>query len=226
MSERRRQVLLWTLTAVILGGSLAALWRTGFFEAACTQQGLESYIDRCAPWSYLVFFAVQTASVVIAPIPSNLTAAAGAILFGLWPAFLLTWGAVMLGSVVVFALARVLGQDFVTGVVSRNMSERYLDLIRRKRDVFLLLAFLLPFFPDDILCILSGLTDISFRRFVLLVLLARPWGLLVACGVGSSAVSIPMWAMAALGVLGVAVFVLALKYGDRVEQFWLNKLKK
>lgn len=226
MSERRRQVLLWTLTAVILGGSLAALWCTGFFEAACTQQGLESYIDRCAPWSYLVFFAVQTASVVIAPIPSNLTAAAGAILFGLWPAFLLTWGAVMLGSVVVFALARVLGQDFVTRVVSRNMSERYLDLIRRKRDVFLLLAFLLPFFPDDILCILSGLTDISFRRFVLLVLLARPWGLLVACGVGSSAVSIPMWAMAALGVLGVAAFVLALKYGDRVEQFWLNKLKK
>lgn len=226
MSERRRQVLLWALTAVILGGSLAALWRTGFFEAAGTRQGLESYIDRCAPWSYLAFFAVQVASVVIAPIPSNLTAAAGAILFGLWPAFLLTWGAVLLGSVVVFALARVLGQDFVAGVVSRKISERYLEVIRRKRDVFLLLAFLLPFFPDDMLCILSGLTDIPFRRFALLVLLARPWGLLVACGVGSSAISIPMWAMAALGALGVAVFVLALKYGDRGEAFLLDKLKK
>ena len=105
------------------------------------------------------------------------------------------------------------------------MSEKYLDVIRRKRDVFLALAFLFPFFPDDVLCILAGLTDISFRRFAVLVLLTRPWGLLVSCAVGSSAVSI-LWGMALLGLAGLAVFLLSMKYGDRIEAAILEKLKK
>ena len=167
MENKTLKILLWALTIAILGGSLWALYATGFFEAAGSQERLGAYIARCAPWSHLVYFAIQLASVVVAPIPSNITAAAGAYLFGLWPAFLLTWGAVVLGSAIVFTLARALGQRFVGQLVSERLSEKYLDLIRRKRDVFLALAFLFPFFPDDILCILAGLTDISFKRFFL-----------------------------------------------------------
>ncbi|MCI6364383.1 VTT domain-containing protein [Intestinimonas butyriciproducens] len=72
----------------------------------------------------------------------------------MWPAFLLTWAAVALGSLVVFCLARTLGQKFVERFVSEKVSERYLGLMKRKRDVFLCLVFLFPFFPDDIICIL------------------------------------------------------------------------
>ena len=226
MERRPLKILLWVLTLAILGGSVWALYATGFFEAAGSQQKLGEYIARCSPWSHLAYFGIQLASVVVAPIPSNLTAAAGAYLFGLWPAFLLTWGAVTLGSAIVFALARALGQRFVSQFVSEKLSGKYLDVIRRKRDVFLALAFLFPFFPDDILCILAGLTDISFRRFFLLVLAARPWGLLVSCMVGSATLSIPLWSMALLGIAGLTVFLLAMKYGDRVEQMVIDRLKQ
>ena len=224
MESRLGRVLLWTLTVVILGGSVWALYATGFFQAAGSQEALGAYIARCAPWSHLAYFGVQLASVIIAPIPSNVTAAAGAYLFGLWPSFLLTWGAVALGSAVVFGLARLLGQKFASQFVGEKLSEKYLDLIRRKRDVFLLLAFLFPFFPDDLLCILAGLTDISFKRFFLLVVVARPWGLLVACMVGSATVSIPCWGMALLGGLGLAVVLLAMKYGDKIEELIIKRL--
>lgn len=226
MEHKPLKLLLWVLTIAILGGSVWALYATGFFEAAGSQQKLGEYIARCAPWSHLAYFGIQLASVVIAPIPSNLTAAAGAYLFGLWPSFLLTWGAVALGSAIVFALARALGQAFVSQFVSEKLSHKYLDVIRRKRDVFLALAFLFPFFPDDILCILAGLTDISFKRFLLLVVIARPWGLLVSCMVGSATLSIPWWGMALLGAGGLAVFLLAMKYGDRLEEAVMKRLEK
>ena len=226
MESRLGRIILWALTIAILGGSVWALYATGFFQAAGSQEALGAYIARCAPWSHLAYFGIQLASVVIAPIPSNITAAAGAYLFGLWPSFLLTWGAVTLGSAVVFGLARLLGRKFACQFVGEKLSEKYLDLIRRKRDVFLLLAFLFPFFPDDLLCILAGLTDISFKRFFLLVVLARPWGLLVACMVGSATVSIPLWGMALLGGLGLAVFLLAMKYGDKVEELIIKRLDK
>ncbi len=226
MESKWGKLLLWILTAAILGGSVWALYATGFFEAAGSQEKLGEYIARCAPWSHLAYFGIQLASVVIAPIPSNLTAAAGAYLFGLWPSFLLTWGAVALGSAIVFGLARALGQGFVGQFVSEKASGKYLDVIRRKRDVFLALAFLFPFFPDDILCILAGLTDISFKRFFLLVAVFRPWGLLVSCAVGSATVAIPWWGMALLGALGLAAFLLAMKYGDKLEDAVMKRLDK
>ena len=226
MESRRGRIILWALTVAVLGGSVWALYATGFFLAADSPEALGEYIDRCAPWSHLAYFGIQLASVVIAPIPSNITAAAGAYLFGLWPSFLLTWGAVTLGSVIVFGLARLLGRRFACQFVGEKLSEKYLDLIRRKRDVFLLLAFLFPFFPDDLLCILAGLTDISFKRFFLLVVLARPWGLLVACMVGSATVDIPLWGMVLLGAAGLTVFLLCMKYGDTIEALIIKRLDK
>ena len=226
MDEKRRAALQWGGTILLLGVVLALLWRSGFFEAVSSQKNLEAFISRWAPWSHLAFFGVQLLSVVFAPVPSNVTAAAGAVLFGMWPAFLLTWGAVVSGSALVFGLARMLGQRFVETFVSPRLSGRYLEVIRRKRDVFLLLAFLFPFFPDDLLCIVAGVTDLPFRRFLLLVLLARPWGLLVACGVGGSVLDVPLWGMALLGAAGIALFVLAMVYGDRLEELLLKRMKK
>ena len=226
MKEKTKQILLWVLVLAALAVIVLVMYRTGFFAAMRTKDGLAQYISATAPWSHLVYFLIQLASVIVAPIPSNITAAVGAVLFGLWPSFLLTWAAVASGSALVFLLARALGQKFADQFVSQKLSDKYLDVIRRKRDVFLALAFLFPFFPDDLLCILAGLTDIPFRRFFILVLLTRPWGLLVACAVGSSTLSIPLWGMALLGIVGLLLFLLAMKYGDRVEAAILERLKK
>jgi len=224
-----KEKVTWTLTLCVtlalLGALTWALWSSGFF-AARSEEDLQAYIQRFAPYSHLVFFALQLSSVILAPIPSNLTAAVGGLLFGTWWSFFLTAAAVALGSAVVFQLARVLGRPFAERFVSRKNWDKYAEVFRRKRDLFLFLAFLFPFFPDDILCIMAGLTDIPFRRFLLLVVLARPWGLLVACGVGGSALRIPLGGMAALGIAGAAVFLLAMKYGDKLEKALLKRLKK
>jgi len=201
LSERRRTVIQWAAAVVVLLLVLLGLWQSGFFDAISSEETLQTYIEDCAPWSHLAFFGVQLISVILAPIPSNITAAVGGVLFGTVPSFLLTWSAVVIGSMAVFLLARVLGQRFVLNFVGKKVSEKYLDTIRRKRDTFLLLAFLFPFFPDDILCILAGLTDISWKRFLGLCLLARPWGLLVASAVGGATLDIPLWGMVVMGVV-------------------------
>lgn len=200
------------------------LWRSGFFRAIRSPSEMQAYIQRFAPYSHLVFFLIQLFSVILAPIPSNLTTLAGGLLFGALPAFLLTTTAVILGSAVVFQLGRTLGRPFVERFASSVTLEKYAQVIRKKRDVFLLLAFLFPFFPDDLLCIMAGLTDVSFRRFLTLVLIGRPWGLLVAAAVGGSVVSIPWWGMALLGLGGLVIFLVVLRYGDRFEEKILTLL--
>ena len=196
MKRYHRLLLALAALLLLLGGGWF-LYRTGFFAAARSVQGLRDYISRSAPYAHLCFLLVQLLSVVLAPIPSNVVAAAGGLLFGAWPAFLLT-----------FSLARVLGRNFASLLVSRSLSEKYQELIRAKTTVFLTLAFLFPFFPDDILCILAGLTAIPLRRFVLIVVLARPWGLLFACALGGASIRLPLWAVLPLGLAGVGEFIL------------------
>lgn len=225
-AERRTWRAAMFLTLLLLAILCLCLWRTDFFQAIRSVEGLRAYIQRFTPYSHLVFFLIQLISVILAPIPSNLTAAAGGVLFGVLPAFCLTAAAVILGSVIVFQLGRVLGKPFAERFVSAPNQEKYAEVIRRKRDSFLFLAFLFPFFPDDILCIMAGLTQISFRRFLLLVTIARPWGLLVASAVGGSVLHIPLWAMALLGAGGILLFALVMKYGDKFEAAIMERLKR
>lgn len=223
---KRMQWIFVVISLIILGGFGLFLWKTGFFTSLSSSASIQAYINRFSPFGQCFFFLIQLMSVVFAPIPSNFTALAGAVLFGLWESFFLTYGAVLLGSILVFSLARILGRSFVDRVVSKKISEKYLNVIQAKQDVFLLLVFLFPFFPDDLICILAGLTKIRPLRFLVIVLIARPWGLLVASAVGSAAVSIPIWGMILLGICGAALLIIGLKYGDIWEQKLINKFKK
>ena len=225
----RRTYSRWFLAlaaGLLCAGGGVFLWRSGFFAAATSQEALRAYIQQFAPYSHLCFFLLQLLSVVLAPIPSNVTALAGGVLFGTLPAFLMTYAAVALGSVLVFALARGLGREAVNRFVGRKVSEKYREVIQSKTDIFLILAFLFPFFPDDVLCILAGLTNIPLGRFAVIVLAARPWGLLVASALGGASLSLPWWGMALIEVCGVILFLLGIKYGDRVEESVLRRLRR
>lgn len=224
--KRYKWLFALSVTVLLLGGGALLLWKTGFFSSTGSLDEMRDYIDRFTPYSHLFYFVVQLLSVVIAPIPSNITALAGAVLFGMWPAFLLTVAAITAGSVLVFWLARVLGRPFADRLVGRKLSDKYLEVIRRKRDIFLILVFLFPFFPDDLICILAGLTDIPLPRFLLLVVLTRPWGLLVACALGGAVISIPLWGMVLLGLGGAVLFLICLKYGDRWENALFERFRK
>ncbi len=221
---KRRIALLTAAVLFCLGGGFF-LYKTGFFAAASSLESLRAYIDHFAPYSHLSFFLIQFLSVVLAPIPSNITSVAGGVLFGTLPAFLLTYAAVASGSLTVFLLARALGRDFADRVVSRKLSEKYQSILEAKAPVFLTLAFLFPFFPDDVLCILAGLTSISLRRFTLIMLLARPWGLLFSCALGGSTISLPLWAMVPIALGGLVLFLVGMRYGDRAEEALLRRFK-
>ena len=72
----------WTLLIVVVlfGCTGLFLWRTGFFEAVSSLESLRRYLEEAAPFGQLFFFLLQLASVVLAPIPNNIVALAGAVL--------------------------------------------------------------------------------------------------------------------------------------------------
>ena len=216
-SRRTRRCL-----TVLLGAAAAAaalwLWESGLLERMNSREEIRAMIEAAGPFAGAVYFLIQLLTVIIAPIPSNISMMAGALAMGFWAALLLGLAAIWLGSMGVFLLARRLGQRRIQKLVDRGAMEKYLPVIREKQEVFLFLALLFPFFPDDVLCILAGLTSIPTGRFALLVLLARPWGLIFAALLGSGAFSLPLWGWAILIAALIALFIWAVKYSSRIEE--------
>lgn len=215
--RRARRALLAFGVLAALAAVLLTLWRGGWLNRLGSVEELRALIDQTGAWAGVVYFLLQMMTVIIAPIPSNVTMMAGALALGFWEAVFLGVLAVLAGSLVMFSAARRLGRDAVQRFVDRSVMEKYLPVIEEKQDMFLFLTMLFPFFPDDILCILAGLTTIPLRRFAAIMALARPWGLVFAALVGSGAIAMPAWAWAVLAVPMITVFYLMMKHSAKIE---------
>jgi len=223
MDQKWKKLLILIPVIVLAVVALVLLPRLGLHEFS--PEAIRDWVADKSPYSELVFLALQMTSVIVAPIPSNVMATAGGLLFGFPKGFVITIAAVTLGSLTTFTLAKLLGREAVQRLLATKLDPKYMDLLQRKQDVFLWMAFLFPFFPDDMICILAGLTDISYPTFIAIVLLARPWGLLFASALGGSALSLPGWSIPILAILLAGLFYLGMKYGDRIEETIMNKLK-
>ena len=216
--RRARRIALAVLIVLALAAGAVAAYKNGWFERIGSVEELRALIDEAGAFAGGVFFLLQMLTVIVAPIPSNVTMMAGALALGFWPSLLLGIAAIWAGSLIMFLLSRRLGQRAVQGFIDRTVMEKYLPVIEEKQDVFLFLTLLFPFFPDDMLCILAGLTTMPAGRFSLIMLLARPWGLVFAALLGSGTLSLPPWGWAVLVAVLAAVFVLALKYSGQIEE--------
>ena len=219
-----RRAALAALIVLALAALAVLIRHSGVMEHIGSAEELRAWIAGYGAWGGAVFFLLQMLTVIIAPIPSNVTTMAGALALGFAKGFFLSALAVFSGSLVMFLLARRLGARFVNRFVEGSTIAKYMPIIEEKRDVFLFMAMLLPFFPDDALCIIAGLTRIPAGRFCLIALLARPWGLLFAALVGGGVIRMSIGGWVLIGLAGAGLFYLSLRYGPRLEARLLQRL--
>jgi uncharacterized membrane protein YdjX (TVP38/TMEM64 family) len=162
----------------IMTGAAVLLKSSGMLRDMYSVEAFKGYINGFGKKAYIIFFILQFLGTILAPIPNNITAAAGAAVLGGWQTFFISTFATLLGSAAAFILAKKLGRPIVNKLVGHKISDKYENLISKKGTTLLILMFLLPFFPDDALCFLAGMSKISFRRFFIITVLTRPWGIL------------------------------------------------
>ena len=138
---------------------------------------MELFIRQSSFWGSLLFIVIQIAQVVIAVIPGSfMTCLAGVVFFGPWYGFLYSAVGIIIGSCINFYLARRYGEKFIRLFVSDETYEKTKKkfLTGKNFDVVFTAAILLPCAPDDVLCMLAGLTDMSWRKFLTILFLGRP----------------------------------------------------
>jgi uncharacterized membrane protein YdjX (TVP38/TMEM64 family) len=147
---------------------------------------LQEYMGRFGLAAPLVLMVFQALQVVLPILPGAVGYAAGTVAFGVFKGFLCNYIGISIGSIVAFLLARRYGTGLVKAMFSQEVYDKWSRRIgTRSYGWFLLAVIVLPIFPDDFFCFFSGLMNMSFRKFTLIIILGKPWCILaysILCG--------------------------------------------
>lgn len=159
---------------------LARAWAEGKFNSV---ESFRNYIEGYGALAPILLILFQAAQVVVPVLPGMLGCAAGTMMLGCAGGFLCNYIGISAGSIIAFQLARKYGAALVRALFKGKRYSRWAEWAGKSRSyvAFVFLAMLLPLFPDDYICYLTGLTKMSRKKFVLIILLGKPWCILAYC---------------------------------------------
>lgn len=171
-----------------------AAYRAGVFESP---EAIKKAVESAGVFGPVLFVVMQIVQVVIPIIPGGLTLLAGVLMFGSVWGFIYNYVGIVIGSMLAFLLVRRLGKPFLKNNFSKQY-DKYVGWLNKGKSFerMFIVAILMPVAPDDFLCMMAGLTKMSFKKLTAILILCKPPTIL-AYSIGLS--TIATWLSNAIG---------------------------
>lgn len=222
-----RSLFVFNVLTFVVIGSLTILHLCGLFDDFSDMHKLKALILATGGWAYVVYIFLQLLNVVILPLPGFVFILAGLAIFGPVQTFFITYAVFVIGSIMCFFIGRFFGQKALLWCVGAENTQKYSNYLGNRGHLLFFMMQVLPFFPDDILCVVAGLTNMKLPFFVFTMLVAKPLYVGAVCFLGTGSIipfsgwGVPVWI--AITLFLVAVFALFCKYQTKLEH-WFAKL--
>ena len=217
------------LLCLFFVGVYLILLYTGWWEKLNSVDKLKKEILDLGIYGRVFFIFLQVVQVAFLPIPSPLIVVAGSLIYGPFQASLLSLAGILLGSAIAFSIGRVFGKKVVIFMVGKENEEKWSKFLSNAKYSFVLMI-LLPLFPDDVLCMIAGLTDMSWTFFMVTQLVTRTIGVFTMSYLSAGDI-IPyhgwgLYVWAVIGLLSLLAIYLTTKYNKQIEAFIYKLFKK
>lgn len=186
------------------------------------QEMLQTYIAEQGAVAPLIFILISFLQVTFVPIPGAVTILAGNYVFGMGQSFVYSYIGMLAGSIFAFALGKWIGRPFVNWIAGgAEKVDEWLGKLKGRENVLLFFMFLLPFFPDDILCSVAGILPIGWIGFLILQIITRltsvGFTLLLMSGEFIPWHGWGLVVLAVIGVLAVVAFIISYRNAERIN---------
>ena len=202
--KRRIILLLVMLVGLGLGGVYhRQIWGyvlelTAAFQSLETARAYIASYGALAPVVSAILMIFQS---VIAPLPAFLITFANGLLFGFWWGSLLSWSSSMVGAAFCFYIARFLGIQRVTRLISQPVVEKANDFVEKYGTYAILIARLMPFISFDVISYFAGVTRMRFLGFWIATGIGQMPATLVYSYLGESAAPHIKWMLFGFGIV-------------------------
>ena len=199
------------------------LVKTNILQQITSFDDLRQLILGFGGWGIITYIIINLLQCIVIPIPTTLTVLVGTAIYGPFVAFLYATIGVILGSSIAFAIGRYCSRPVINWIFGKDKVEKYQDILNRRAELVLFLTLTLPFFPDDLICMMAGISDIKYFKFLLISVVARGVGLATISFFGSGKIipfsgwGIVIWITLALVIL--TLLVVAFKKREKIKYF-------
>ncbi len=198
------------------------------FKDLKDREMVQKIIAEKGSYAPIIFILISFLQVTFIPIPGSVTIIAGSYLFGFFQSFIYSYIGMLIGSILAFYLGRIIGRPFVNWVVGDSLTvDKYLNRFKGKETILLFFMFLFPFFPDDLLCSLAGITPLSWGRFIIMQIITRATSILgTLIFMSGEIIPYNAWGITLLVILSIfalIAFIISYKNADKINEF-IDKL--
>lgn len=205
-----KKVLIWGSVAILMAGLLVVVLWGPMAELASNPERMKQLVQSAGVWGPTMFMGIQFLQVLFAPIPGQVAGVIAGALFGPWLGTLYSMLGALVGFTLIFILSRKLGRPFVERFVKPEYLKKFDYLTKKAGPMVFFLVFLLPGFPDDIICYIAGLSSIPLRTLIVISIAGRLPGYLLTsfmgAGIGAADTKLVLWIVIPCLVLGLLAF--------------------
>lgn len=173
-SHRKLQ---WIDLLSILGFTLSLIiiyfaWQGGVFES---REDFVAYVHGFGRYSVIIFLILQTLQLFLPLLPSAITVTAGVVLYGPILGVFYNYVGISIGSILAFLIVRKYGEPALDKLVSEKKVRKYEHKLTHGKafERFFTTVIFTPFAPDNVVCYLAGLSDMTKKK-VIIILLGKP----------------------------------------------------
>lgn len=185
-----------------------------------TEEGRESFkieIENNGTMGILMLFGLQVAQIFLPILPGEPIEILAGMCFGTIGGMIFITLSVLITTTIIFFLVRKFGGEFVYGMCSKERVEKIenskLFKNPRKLEYIMLILFLIPGTPKDILVYIAGLLPIKPLRFILISTFVRFPSVISSTIAGENLVegnwqfSIMIYAIS-FAIVGIIIFIM------------------
>jgi len=170
--------------------------------------------------SIFIYLGMQVFQVVVSVIPGQALQFAAGYAYHFWLGFLLSMAGVLIGTVIAFYLARLLGRESLHVIFGEEKFSRFVRTLNSKRSYMVLFViFLIPGIPKDIFTYAAGVSEIRVGPFLLLSLTGRTPAMMGGILMGIMFYKGSYTGLIIMGTAAVILFVLGILHRDRIIHF-------
>lgn len=224
-SEKKKTIIKLVVSAVVIGVVVLAVYLLlrHFGITSLTAEEIQAYVATTGVWAPLVFIVISFLQVTFVPIPGAVTIVAGYYCFGILGSFIYSYIGMMLGAILAYILGRAIGRPFVRWLAGSDEKVDYwLSKLKGRENLLLFFMFLLPLFPDDLLCSVAGIIPQKPLTFIIIQLITRTTS--IGATLFSTVVALQGWPFFVLIVVGALIlipaFIWCYKNIERVNDFF------
>lgn len=174
IEQKRRIIRITTVIGVILTilGSIF-ISQSDYFKP---NGGFADLLLRLGIWAPVIFILVQISQIIYPIIPLGLTNVIGDLIFGHFWGFVFNAIGMVIGSSINFVIGARFGHTVIRAFISDDDYIKYLNMMNsgKKFKRLLRIGFIAPIFPDDIFCMIAGVSKMRFKEFIGMVIAYRP----------------------------------------------------